>query len=42
VGLSAVAEVVRNLGGVLHVDSQPGEGTSLSLSFLATAPERSS
>jgi len=42
VGLSAVAEVVRDLGGVLHVDSQPGEGTTLSLSFLSTGPERSS
>jgi signal transduction histidine kinase len=33
VGLSALAEVVRELGGVLQIESEPGRGTCLSLSL---------
>jgi signal transduction histidine kinase len=33
VGLSALAEVVRELGGVLQLESEPGQGTCLSLSL---------
>jgi signal transduction histidine kinase len=32
VGLSALAEVVRGLGGTLQLESEPGQGTCLSLS----------
>jgi chemotaxis protein histidine kinase CheA len=37
VGLSALAEVVRELGGTLQLESEPGQGTCLSLS-LPDAP----
>jgi HPt (histidine-containing phosphotransfer) domain-containing protein len=33
VGLSALAEVVRELGGALQLESEPGQGTCLSLSL---------
>jgi signal transduction histidine kinase len=33
VGLSALAEVVRELGGTLQLESEPGQGTCLSLSL---------
>jgi chemotaxis protein histidine kinase CheA len=33
VGLSALAEVVRGLGGKLQLESEPGQGTCLSLSL---------
>lgn len=33
VGLSALAEVVRGLGGVVQIESEPGQGTLLSLSL---------
>jgi two-component system chemotaxis sensor kinase CheA len=38
VGLSALADAVRGLGGVLQLESEPGQGTCLSLSF-ADRPE---
>jgi two-component system chemotaxis sensor kinase CheA len=39
IGLSAVAAVVRNLGGALRIESEHGRGTRLCLSFSDAMPQ---
>jgi signal transduction histidine kinase len=40
VGLSAVQQVCQQLGGTIHVDSRPGQGTRFEFRFvLATLIE---
>ena len=34
-GLAAVAEIVDRFGGVIHLDSRPGEGTTFAVSVPA-------